>query len=112
MAEEFNPQEAGRRIAAEYLSKRRWAHEWREALNRQLYPGFEREEFEAKERECDHIEEEAEDNLSQSVELWRHSVLPQKNEVLLAILEMLGQRTDLGFYAKRIVARLRRELSP
>ena len=111
MAEpEFNPKEIGRRIAAEYLSKRGWALERRRALGRQIYPGFQREEFEAKQKECDQMEQLAEDALSRSVERWRHSVLAQKNDVLRAIVEMLGQRADLGFFAKRIVNRLKNEL--
>ncbi|MFH1347373.1 MAG: hypothetical protein ABIH22_01655 [Candidatus Margulisiibacteriota bacterium] len=112
MAEEFNPREVGRRIAAEYLSKRGWAREWRQALNRQLYPGFQRDEFEAKEKECDRIESEAEDVFSRSVERWRQSILPQKNEVLAVMVEMMGGRTDLGYFAKKIVERLKRELGP
>ncbi|MFH1683284.1 MAG: hypothetical protein ABIA67_00230 [Candidatus Margulisiibacteriota bacterium] len=112
MAEEFNPREVGRHIAAEYLSKRGWAQEWRRTLDRQLYPGFQREEFEAKEKECDQIESGAEDVFSRSVERWRQSVLPQKNEVLAVIVEMMGGRTDLGYFAKKIVERLKRELGP
>jgi hypothetical protein len=111
MAEkEFNPREVGRRIASEYLSKRGWALEWRRELSRQIYPGFQREEFEAKQKECDQMEQAAEDILSRSVERWRHSVLAQKNDVLHAIVEILGKRADLGFFAKRIVERLKREL--
>jgi galactokinase len=111
MAEnEFNPREVGRRIASEYLSKRGWAQERRRVLNRQIYPGFQREEFEAKQKECDQMEQEAEDVLSRSVERWRRSILAQKNDVLRVIVEMLGKRGDLGFFAKRIVERLKRDL--
>ena len=112
MAEEFNPREAGRRIAGEYLSKHGWAREWRQVLSRQIYPGSQREEFEAKEREVDQIEQDAEDAFSRSVERWRQSVLPQKNEVLRAIVELMGKRTDLGYFAQKIVERLKRELGP
>jgi len=60
MAEaEFNPVEEGRRIAHEYLSKRGWTREWRRTISRQLYPEVQREEFEAKQRQCDQMEEEA-----------------------------------------------------
>lgn len=109
MAEaEFNPEEAGKRIAREYLSKRGWAQEWRRSLNRQLYPGFQREELEAKERQCDQMEEDAEALLSQEVERWRHDPSPEARQVLRAILDVLGKRTDLGFFAKRIVEHLKR----
>lgn len=110
MAEEFNPAEEGRRIAHEYLSKRGWAQEWRRTVNRQLYPGVSREEFEEKERRCDQMEEEAEEIFSRKVERWRHDPSPQAKEVLRAIIEVLGKRTDLGFFAKRIVDRLKKEL--
>lgn len=113
MAEaEFNPAEEGRRIAHEYLSKRGWAQEWRRTLNRQLYPGFQREEFETKQRQCDQMEEEAEEVFSRNVERWRHDPSPQAKEVLRAIVEVMGKRLDLGFFAKRIVDRLKRDLGP
>ena len=110
MAEgEFNPEETGKHIAREYLSKRGWTQEWRRTLNRQLYPGFQRDELEAKERQCDQMEEEAEALLSQEVERWRHDPTPEAEQVLRTILEMLGKRTDLGFFAKQIVEHLKRK---
>jgi len=114
MAEEkpFNPTEEGRRIANQYLSKRGWAREWRRSLNRQLYPGFQREEFEEKERQVDRIEEEAEEVFSREVEHWRRDASPQAKAVLRTIYEVMGKRTDLGFFAKRIIDRLKREFTP
>ena len=112
MAEEFNPTEEGLRIANEYLSKRTWAREWRQAMNRQVYPGFQREEFEGKERQCDQQEEEAEAVFSTQIDRYRHDPSPQAKEVLQTVLDILGKRTDLGFFARRIVERLRRELGP
>jgi len=112
MAEEFNPVEEGRRYAREYLSKRGWAREWRRTLSRELYPAVNREEFEEKERRCDQMEEEAEETFSREVERWRRDTSPQAKEVLRAIFEMLGKRTDLGFFAKKIVDRLKREFAP
>ncbi len=112
MAEEFNPAEEGQRIAHEYLSKRGWALEWRRSLNRQLYPGFSREEFEEKQRQCDGMEEEAEEIFSRNVERWRHDTSPEAKKVLWAIVGVMGKRGDLGFFAKRIVDRLKRELGP
>jgi len=112
MAEAFNPTEEGRRIANEYLSKRGWAREWRRSMDRQVYPGFQREDLEAKERQCDQMEEEAEEVFSAKVEEYRRDFTPQSKEVLWAIVDLLGNRTDLGFFAKRIVDRLKRELGP
>ncbi|MDD5382711.1 MAG: hypothetical protein PHH60_03545 [Candidatus Margulisbacteria bacterium] len=110
MAEERNPAEIGRAIAGEYLSKRGWALEWRRTLNRQLYPGFQREEFEEKEKRCDQMEEEAEEIFSRNVERWRHRTTPEAQVVLQSIVKMLGKRNDLGFFAKKIVGRLKTEL--
>ena len=110
--EEFNPTHEGQRIVREYLSKRGWPLEWRRTLNRELNPGFQRENLEAKERHCDQMEAEAEATFSHEVEAWRHNPAPQAKQVLLTITDLLGKRTDLGFFAKRIVDRLKRELSP
>ncbi|MFC1571121.1 hypothetical protein ACFL31_01050 [Candidatus Margulisiibacteriota bacterium] len=112
MAEEFNPTEEGRRIAANYLSKRGWTRQRRQGLNRQLNAGFQREEFEAKEQQCDLVEGEAEEIFSREVERWRQDGSAQAKEVLNKLVEMLGNRTDLGFFAKRIVERLKREMEP
>ena len=109
MAEEFNSAEEGRRIVREYLSKRGWTREWRRTLNRQLYPEVQREEFEAKQRQCDQMEEEAEEGFSHNVERWRHDTSPQAKDVLRAIVDVMGKRLDLGFFAKRIVERLKKE---
>ncbi len=112
MAEEFNPTEEGRRIAGEYLSKRGWARERRRSLNRQLNPGFQREEFEAKERQCDQMEEEAEEFFSAKVEHYRRDGSLDSKKVLWEIVDMMGKRGDLGFFAKRIIDRLKGELGP
>ena len=112
MAEEFNPTEEGQRVAREYLSKLGWAREWRRALNRQLYPAVDREEFEAKQRQCDQREEAAEEDFSRNIERWRHDPSPQAKEVLRTIYEMLGKRSDLGFFGKRIMEHLKRMFTP
>lgn len=113
MAEgQFNPVEEGRRIAREYLSKRGWAREWRRTLSRQLYPEVQREEFEEKQRRCDQMEAEAEEFFSAAYERWRKDPSPQAKQILRTIYEMLGKRLDLGFFAKRIIDRLKREFSP
>ncbi len=87
MAEDFDPVEEGKRIAREYLSKRGWAREWRRS-------------------------EEAEETFSAKVERWRKDPSPQAKEVLRVIAQILGSRKDLGFFGKRIVDRLTRELGP
>lgn len=112
MAEAFNPKEEGHRIANEYLSKRGWAREWRRSLDRQVNPGFQREEFEEKEQQCDRTEEDAEAIFSAKVEQYRRDGSPQAKAVLWSIVDIMERRTDLGFFAKRIIDRLKRELGP
>lgn len=94
------------------MSRRGWAQEFRRSLNTQLYPAFNREEFEEKQRRVDQMEEEAEELFSREIDRWRHDPSPQAKEVLSNIYEILKGRTDLGFFAKRIVERLRREFKP
>jgi len=112
MAEELDHIETGRRIAREYLSKRGWAGEWRRTLSRQLYPAVLREEFEAKERQVDQMEEDAEALFSREYDRWRKEPEPASSQVLRGIQSVLGKRTDLGFIAKRIIDRINRGFSP
>jgi len=112
MAEEFDPFKEGQRIAREYLSKRGWSREWRRALNTQLYPAVLREAFEEKQRRCDRLDDEAEEFFSSAFEKWRKEDSPAGQEVRRGMYDVLGRRTDLGFFAKRIVDRLKREFSP
>ena len=81
-------------------------------MNRELYPEVQREEFEAKERQCDRMGEEAEEFFSAAYEKWRKEDNPAGREVRRGMYDVLGKRTDLGFFAKRIVDRLKREFSP
>ena len=112
MAEELNPQQEAQRIASTYLSKRGWTRQWRQGLNRQLYAGFQREEFEAKQRQCDAMEEEAEEFFDIEVERLRHDGSNEAKDIMAGIVSILGHRTDLGFIAKKIVARLKQETNP
>jgi hypothetical protein len=112
MAEESDPFEIGRRIAREYLSKRGWAGEWRRSLSRQIYPAFLREELEAKERQVDQMEEDAEALFSQEYDRWRKEPEPASSQVLRGIQAVIGRRTDLGLIAGRIRDRINRGFSP
>jgi len=112
MAEDFDPVEEGRRIAHQYLSKRGWAVERRRSLNQQLTPAVNREEFENKQRQCDQMEEGAEEIFSSEIERWRHDSSSQAREVLRTIYQIMGRRNDLGFFAKRIMQYLKRTLFP
>jgi hypothetical protein len=102
----------GRRIARNYLSKLGWAREWRRTITREIRPAWTREVMEDKFRRADALEEEAEANLSSEFERLRKSAEPSARETLKTILVELGHRTDLGFFGKRILARLREMLRP
>ena len=69
------------------------------------------EELEEKERRVDGMEESAEEFFSREYDKWRKDTSPEAKEVLKGIYELLGQRHDLGFIAKRIVDRIRVELA-
>ena len=107
----INPVHEGQKIARDYLSKVGWAREWRRAVQREIRPAWTREE-EEKFRKADQMEEEAEANLSTEFDKWRKSNLPEAKEVLKTILNELGHRTDLGFFGKRIINRIREIFRP
>jgi hypothetical protein len=110
MDENISPKEEGERIAREYLSKRGWVREWRRSSESQVSKVLQNEEFETKERRCDQMDEDTESNFSTKVDLYRKDGSARSKEVLWAIVDVLGNRNDLGFFAKRIVDRLKREL--
>jgi hypothetical protein len=112
MAEEQDPSHIGCQIAMEYLSQLGWAREWRRTINRQIYPGFAREDLEIKQRQCDEREAAAEEVFSREVEVWRKNPSKEAKEVLRAIVDVLGKRNDLGFFGKRIVERLKQAIAP
>lgn len=113
MAEnEFDPISEGQKIASSYLSKRGWARQRRISLNSQLNPAFDREVFEVRERDCDRMDQEAEEYINNEVERWRHDPSPEAREVLRTIHDILGRRSDLGYFAKKIMGHLKRILYP
>lgn len=108
----IDPIHEGQKIARDYLSKLGWAREWRRTVQREIRPAWTREEEEEKFRKADQMEEEAEANLSTEFDRWRKSDLPEAKAVLKTILNELGQRTDLGFFGKRIINRIREMFRP
>jgi hypothetical protein len=107
----IDPVHEGQKIARDYLSKVGWTREWRRTVQREIRPAWTREE-EEKFRKADQMEEEAEANLSTEFDRWRKSNLPEAKEVLKTILSELGNRTDLGFFGKRIINRIREMFRP
>jgi len=110
--DQSDPQAEGRRITRNYLSKLGWAREWRRTITREIRPAWTREEMEEKFRRADALEEEAEANLSSEFERLRKSTEPSARETLKTILADLEHRTDLGYFGKRILARIKEMLRP
>lgn len=106
----FDPRAEGERIVRAYLSKRGWSSLWRRNASRERFPNLSPEQFEEKNRDLDGIVDEAEALFSSEVDYWRKERTPQAREVLQVIVNQLDKRSDLGFYAKRIIARLKAEL--
>lgn len=106
---QIDPIQEGRRIVSIYLSSKSWSAHWRDKVldNFPLYRD--------RSRADDHLTksnamiEDAEDTFSSQVEEWRRSSSPLRHDVLSTIVQMLHHRNDLGFFARRIVDRLRRE---
>lgn len=109
---DLDPLHEGQKIARDYLSKVGWAREWRRTVEREIRPAWTREEEEEKFRKADQMEEDAEANLSAEFDKWRKSSLPEAKEVLKTILNELGNRTDLGFFGKRIINRIKERFRP
>ena len=111
MAEELNDaQKEGMRIAREYLSKLGWVRAARQTTERQIIPAWTREEREQAFREDDQKIEDAEERFGQEVDRYRKEGSQFAKEVLETVYNMLKNRRDLGFFGKRIVARIKDEL--
>jgi hypothetical protein len=100
-----------KRIVCEYLSGLGWIRTQRNIAYRTVLPAVDREELEEKFREYVKREEEVEWKFGQEVDKWRKSDDFNRKSVLGEIVKALGNRRDLGFFGKRIVDRLKRELS-
>ena len=107
MAEEKAPNREAHRIAGAYLSKLGWTREWRRNIVNEIPPDWRREDIEEKNRQADALEDEAESEFSLEFDLLRKSPDPKAKEILREILRILGHRTDLGFYGKKILTRIR-----
>jgi len=99
-----------RRIAGEYLSGMGWSRSQKAMRFRAVTPAAQREEAEQRFRDIRQREEDIEWKFGQEVDRWRKS--PDKNRkiVLEEIVKTLGKRADLGFFGRRIVNRLKKEI--
>ncbi len=110
MDPEFDPVAEGKRIVREYLSSLGWARARRRIIIREVRPAISREEQEERYRDIDRAEEDAEEHFGKEVDRWRTEGTQSAKQVLETIVKELGHRIDLGFFGKRIVARLKDEL--
>jgi len=109
MAEEtpkIDPGKEARRIVNRYLSEMGWASEYKNMAVRQLIPAIEKD---VKLRQGDDMELAADEHFGADVDKWRSERSKLSTSVLSKILELLGKRSDLSYFAKRIVTRLKQE---
>jgi hypothetical protein len=111
MAEETPEIDAGmeaRRIVNKYLSELGWAREFKNMVVRQLIPAVEKDE---KLKQGDEMELAADEHFGTEVDRWRGERSNISKAVLSRILELLRKRSDLSYFAKRMVNRLKEGLS-
>jgi hypothetical protein len=107
MAEEekaFDAVAEGRKIANTYLSEIGAAREFREQVMREIGPEVRKI---LKLQKYEDMRAEADENLGADVDKWRKESSKDSNILLSEIYRILGNRTDLTFFGKRIVHRLR-----
>jgi len=111
MAEEFEEAiKEGKRIAHDYLSGLGWARSARQTTVRHVMPAWTREDREEAFRRDDQRIEDAEECFGKEVDRWRKERTKFAKKVLETIVEEVKGRGDLGFFGKRIIARIKDEL--
>jgi hypothetical protein len=103
---ELDPGLEARRIVNKYLSELGWAKEYKNMVVRQLIPAIEKD---VKLRQGDEMELAADEHFGAEMDRLRKDGSKPSKAVLSRILELLGKRSDLSFFAKRIMARLKEE---
>lgn len=104
---EIDPGLEARKIVSKYLSELGWAKEYKNMVVRQLIPAIEKD---VKLRQGDEMELAADEHFGAEMDRWRKDGSKLSKAVLSRILELLRKRSDLSYFAKRIVARLKEEL--
>jgi hypothetical protein len=104
---EIDPEKEARRIVNKYLSETGWPNEIRKRTLGQALPAADRE---IKFKQVEQMELTADENFGAEVDKWRAERSKISRSVLSKIFELLGKRSDLTFFAKRIVHRLKEEL--
>jgi hypothetical protein len=104
---EMDPGKEARRIVNKYLSELGWAKEQKNMVVRQLIPAIEKD---VKLRQGDDMELAADEHFGTEVDRWRNERSKLSKAILSKVLELLGKRSDLSYFAKRMVRRLKEEL--
>lgn len=105
--EEIDPVAEGRRIVTKYLSELGWAKEYKRQTERQLIPAIEKD---VKLRHGDEMELAADENFGAEIDRLRQEKTKSSKAILAEVLDQLKKRTDLSFFGKRIVNRLKEEV--
>ena len=104
---EIDPDKEARRIVNKYLSEIGWPNEMKKMAIAQIFTVAERD---AKFSQIEEMELAADENLGAEMDRWRAERSKVSRAVLSRILELLGKRSDLTFFAKRMINRLKEEL--
>jgi hypothetical protein len=103
----IDPAAEARRIVNRYLSEIGWAKEFKNQMIRQIIPPTERDE---KLRQADEMELAADEHFGEDVDRWRAERSDISRSILKDILERLGKRSDLTYFGKQIIRRLKDDL--
>jgi hypothetical protein len=109
---QIDPEQEARRIVSSYLNTWGWARHWRNnapiTYNKKKWNN---EEYNQRISRFDDISEEAEDRFYAAIDYWREIKTPKASAVLNEIVRIVGQRKDLGFFAQKMIDRIRQERS-
>jgi len=104
---EIDPAIEAKKIVNKYLSELGWAREYKNMAVRQLLPAIEKD---VKLRQGDDMELAADEHFGTEVDRWRNERSKLSRAVMSKILELIGKRSDLSFFAKKMVSRIKEEL--
>ena len=104
---EIDPEKEARRIVNRYLSEVGWAKEYKNMAVRQLIPAIEKD---VKLRQGDDMELAADEHFGTEVDRWRGERTKLSRAVMSKIFGLIEKRSDLSFFAKKMVSRIKEEL--
>ena len=110
MAEEapqIDPAAEGRRIVSGYLNELGWAKEMMRMVVNQLIPAVQKA---AKIEQAEEATSAADEHFGAEVDKWRADHTKLGRSVLKEIMKKMGKRSDLSYFGKRMMARIKEEL--